>query len=67
MNTNKVHSPKDVEYWANHNKPLAHGYPTLDGEGYYTIQPTFVAREWDRTKWDYIHPVTGKVLSSTYT
>ena len=65
--TYTVPSPNDVEYWANHNKPYAHQYPELWGNGYYTIEPTFIRREWDRSKWHYIHPVTNEILSSVYT
>ena len=67
MTTYTVPSPNDIEYWSNHNKPSAHQYPELWGNGYYTIEPTFIRREWDRSKWHYIHPVTNEILSSVYT
>lgn len=66
--TYTVPAPSDVEYWSNHNKPMAMGlYLTPYAMETTTVQATFVAREWDRSRWNYVHPTTGEVLRTVFT
>ena len=67
MTTYNVHPASDTEYWANHNVPMTMLYSDPKTYREHSISPTFVAREWDRTRWHYIHPETNEILRSTYT
>lgn len=55
------------EDWATHNVPFTMEYHDSKTYRVYTIAPTFVAREWDRTRWNYIHPETGETLRTVFT
>ena len=50
-----------------HSKPSVMEYHDEIRMATYTIEPTFIAREWDRTRWAYIHPVTDESLRTVYT
>ena len=68
MFTNTVPAESDTAYWSTHNVPSDIAFylnswtltPT-------PVAPTFVQREWDRTRWNYIHPETGETLRTVFT
>lgn len=56
------------EDWAVHNTPGEMGFYLTDWAMTLTpVSPTFIAREWDRTRWNYIHPETGETLRTVFT
>ena len=50
-----------------HSKPSVMEYHDEIRMESFIIEPTLPVREWDRTRWAYVHPVTGEVIRTVCT